>query len=152
MRSSAGFTLIESLIVVAVVGVLGAMTAPVVSAGLDRYEVISTSQQVAGVIRTTRLQSVGRNMILRVRFDFPDVGQFQVVDADDNAVGLVRQLDDDISFGDFTDLEFNTSGRLTSGVTAEIVLTNGDEAHDRTSVVSKNGQVELQTNANQAQD
>jgi len=152
MRNSAGFTLIESLLVVAVVGVLGAMTAPVVSAGLDRYEVISTSQQVAGVIRTTRLQAVGRNMILRVRFDFPEAGQFQVVDADDNAVGLVRLLDNDISFGDFTDLEFNTSGRLTSGVTAEIVLTNGDQAHDRTIAVSKNGQVEQQTNANQAQD
>jgi len=147
MRSAAGFTLIESLLVVAVIGILGAMTAPVVSAGIDRYEVISTSQQVSGVIRTARLQAVGRNMILRVRFDFPEAGQFQVVDADDNAVGLVRQLDDDITFGAFDDLEFSTSGRLTSGVAASIVITNGDVAHDRTIVVSKNGQVELQTTA-----
>jgi prepilin-type N-terminal cleavage/methylation domain-containing protein len=143
MRSSAGFTLIETLLVVALVGVLAGISAPVVSAGLDRYEVISTSQQIAGTIRTARLQAVGRNMILRVRFDFPEQGQYQIVDADDNAIGLAQTLDPDLSFGGFTDLEFTTAGRLTSGVAASIVLTNGDAAQDRTIVVSKNGQVEL---------
>jgi hypothetical protein len=59
----------------------------------------------------------------------------------------VQHLDDDIQFGDFTDLEFSTSGRLTSGVAASIVITNGDAANDRSVVVSKNGQVELHTHA-----
>jgi prepilin-type N-terminal cleavage/methylation domain-containing protein len=149
MRDSSGFTLIEALLVVAVIGVLAGMTAPVVSAGLDRYEVISTSQQVAGTIRSARYQAVGKNMILRVKFDFPEEGQFQIVDADDNAVGSVQYLDDDISFGDFTDLEFSTAGRLTSGVAASIVITNGDAAHDRTIAVSKNGQVELHTQSDE---
>ncbi len=143
MHRTAGFTLIETLLVVAMVSVLAGMTAPVVSAGLDRYEVISTSQQIAGTIRSARLQAVGRNMVLRVRFDYPDAGQFQIVDADGNPVGQVQYLDDDITFGDFTDLEFSTAGRLTSGVAASIVITNGDEAQNRTIAVSKNGQVEL---------
>lgn len=145
MRDSSGFTLIETLLVVAVIGVLAGITAPVVSAGMDRYEVISASQQVAGAIRTARYQAVGRNMVLRVRFDFPEPGQFQIVDADDNAVGTVQYLDDDISFGDFTDLEFSTAGRLTSGIETSVVVTNGDANHDRTIAVSKNGQVELHT-------
>jgi prepilin-type N-terminal cleavage/methylation domain-containing protein len=145
MRNSAGFTLIETLLVVAVISILAGMTAPAVSAGMDRYEVISASQQVAGTIRTARYQAVGKNMILKVRFDFPEVGQFQIVDADDNPVGVVQYLDDDIAFGDFTDLEFSTAGRLTSGVAASIVVTNGNAEHNRTVVVSKNGQVELHT-------
>ena len=145
MRDSAGFTLIETLIVVAMIGVLAGMTAPVVGAGIDRYEVISTSQQIAGTIRTARFQAVGKNMVLRVRFDYPDVGQFQIVDADDTTVGVVQYLDDDITFSDFTDLEFSTSGRLTSGVAASIVITNGDAEQNRAIVVSKNGQVELHT-------
>ncbi|MET0216000.1 MAG: type II secretion system protein, partial [Vicinamibacterales bacterium] len=121
MRDTAGFTIIETLLVVALISVLAGMTAPAVSAGMERYEVISASQQVAGTIRSARYQAVGKNMILKVRFDFPEAGQFQIVDADDNAVGLIQYLDDDIQFGDFTDLEFSTSGRLTSGVAASIV-------------------------------
>jgi prepilin-type N-terminal cleavage/methylation domain-containing protein len=147
MRNTAGFTLIEALVVMALISVLAGMTAPAVSAGIDRYEVISASQQVAGTIRTARYQAVGKNMILRVRFDYPEAGQFQIVDADDAAIGLVQYLDDDIQFGDFTDLEFSTSGRLTSGVAATIVITNGDADQNRTVVVSKNGQVELHTQA-----
>ena len=128
MRNTAGFTLIEALVVMALISVLAGMTAPTVSAGMERYEVISASQQVAGTIRSARYQAVGKNMILKVRFDYPDAGQFQIVDADDTAVGSVQNLDDDIQFGDFTDLEFSTSGRLTSGVAASIVITNGDAA------------------------
>jgi prepilin-type N-terminal cleavage/methylation domain-containing protein len=147
MRNTAGFTLIEALVVMALISVLAGMTAPAVSAGMDRYEVISASQQVAGTIRSARYQAVGKNMILKVRFDYPDAGQFQTVDADDAAIGSVQYLDDDIQFGDFTDLEFSTSGRLTSGVAASIVITNGDEDQNRMVVVSKNGQVELHTQA-----
>ena len=147
MRDTAGFTIIETLLVVALISVLAGMTAPAVSAGIDRYEVISASQQVAGTIRTARYQAVGKNMILKVRFDYPEAGQFQIVDADDAAIGSVQYLDDDIQFGDFTDLEFSTSGRLTSGVAATIVITNGDADQNRTVVVSKNGQVELHTHA-----
>jgi prepilin-type N-terminal cleavage/methylation domain-containing protein len=145
MRNAAGFTIIETLLVVALISVLAGMTAPAVSAGIDRYEVISASQQVAGTIRSARYQAVGKNMILKVRFDFPADGQYQIVDADDIAVGSIQYLDDDIQFGDFTDLEFSTSGRLTSGVAASIVITNGDADQNRTVVVSKNGQVELHT-------
>jgi prepilin-type N-terminal cleavage/methylation domain-containing protein len=147
MRNTAGFTLIEALVVMALISVLAGMTAPVVSAGMERYEVISASQQVAGTIRSARYQAVGKNMILKVRFDFPAVGQFQIVDADDAAIGLVQSLDNDVQFGAFTDLEFSTSGRLTSGVAASIVITNGNVDHNRTVIVSKNGQVELHTQA-----
>jgi prepilin-type N-terminal cleavage/methylation domain-containing protein len=147
MRDTAGFTLIETLMVVAIIGILAGFTAPAVSAGMDRYELISASQQIAGTIRSARYQAVGKNMILKVRFDYPEAGQFQIVDADDTAMGSVQYLDDDIEFGDFTDLEFSTSGRLTSGVAATIVITNGDADQNRAVVVSKNGQVELHTHA-----
>jgi prepilin-type N-terminal cleavage/methylation domain-containing protein len=147
MRDTAGFTIIETLLVVALISVLAGMTAPAVSAGMERYELISASQQIASTIRSARYQAVGKNMILKVRFDYPEAGQFQIVDADDTAMGFVQYLDDDIEFGEFTDLEFNTSGRLTSGVAASIVITNGDDDQNRSVVVSKTGQVELHTQA-----
>lgn len=151
MHNSSGFTLIETMLVVALVGVLAGIAAPAVAAGMDRYEVISASQQVASTIRSARYQAVGKNMVLRVRFDYPEAGQYQIVDEDDNAVGTVKYLDDDISFGDFTDLEFSTAGRLTSGVATSLVVTNGDANHDRTIAVSRNGQVELHTQSDDAE-
>ena len=141
---SAGFTLIEALIVMALVSVLAGATAPTVAAGLERYEIISAGQQIVSTIRAARLQAVSKNMILRVRFNFPEDGQYQIVDAADAAVGQVLSLDDDINFGDFADVEFTTSGRLNDVAPVSVAVTNGHEEFDRTVTVSTSGQVRLE--------
>ena len=141
---TAGFTLIEALIVMALVSVLAGATAPTVAAGLERYEIISAGQQIVSTIRTARLQAVSKNMILRVRFDFPEDGQYQIVDADDDAIGQVHTLDDDISFGDFADVEFTTSGRLNDVAPVSVAVTNGHAEFDRTITISTSGQVRLE--------
>jgi hypothetical protein len=109
---------------------------------LKRYELITASQQVVSTIRSARLQAVSKNMVLKVRFDFPEGGQYQVVDAADMAVGGVQSLSGDITFGGFTDVEFTTAGRLAAPIT--ITVSNGEEAQDRTISVSASGQVRLQ--------
>jgi hypothetical protein len=111
---------------------------------MERYEIISAGQQIVSTIRAARLQAVSKNMILRVRFNFPEDGQYQIVDADDAAVGQVRSLDDDISFGDFADLEFTTSGRLNDVAAVSVAVTNGNVEFDRTITVSTSGQVRLE--------
>jgi prepilin-type N-terminal cleavage/methylation domain-containing protein len=138
-----GFTLIEILIVTAVIGVLAATTVPAIAAGMARYEVLSATQQVASTIRTARFQAVGKNMILRVRFDFPAAGQYQIVDEDDAAVGGVQLLDTDLTFSDFDDIEFTTAGRLNAASAQSIVLTDGHEEFDRTITVSTSGRVTI---------
>ena len=141
----AGFTFIELLIVVALVSVLAGISAPTVAAGMERYEIISAGQQIVSTIRAARLQAVSKNMILRVRFNFPADGQYQIVDADDTAIGEVRSLDDDITFGaDVADVEFTTSGRLNDVAPVSVAVTNGHEEFDRTVTVSTSGQVRLE--------
>lgn len=135
-----GFSLIELMIVVALVAVLVGTTVPAMAGAMRRYELTTTSQQVVSTIRAARLQAVGRNMVLRVRFDFPAAGQYQVVDAADNAIGLVQSLADSVTFGAVADVQFNTSGRLA----APMAITVSNDDQTSTISVSASGQVRLQ--------
>jgi prepilin-type N-terminal cleavage/methylation domain-containing protein len=136
-----GFSLIELMIVVGLVAVLVGTTVPAMAGAIKQYELLTTGQQIVSTVRAARLQAVGRNMVLKVRFDFPADGQYQVVDAADAAVGLPQALGDDITFGAFADVEFTTAGRLAAPVT--ITVANEDE-RTRTISVSASGQVRLQ--------
>lgn len=145
MRQAAGFTLIEILIVVALISVLAGTAAPIVAEGIRQYAINSAGQQVASTIRAARFQAVARNQTLAVRFDYPAAGQYQVVDTatPPNAVGEVQRLPDGITFGvGFTNLQISNAGRMTAA--SNIVVTNGSAEHDRTIVVSTSGRIQLQ--------
>lgn len=145
MRSHAGFTLIEALIVLGLVGVLAGASAPVVAGGISRYNLTTASQQVASTIRAARFQAVGRNMDLDVRFNFPADGQYQVVEDDGDVVGAVQTLPAGVRFNpDPGDVEIEESGRMETGICpCAITVTNGDVAQDRTINVTQAGRVQL---------
>jgi prepilin-type N-terminal cleavage/methylation domain-containing protein len=140
-RTAAGFSLIEILVVVALFSVLAATSAPAIQAGMQRYAVVSASQEVASTIRAARFQAVGSNRILRVRFNCPSPGKFRVVEylaaATDAAAdrcalsaypfppgdtdpatlpnldGAVQVLPSGMTFGAASDLQIATDGRVT---------------------------------------
>lgn len=141
-----GFSLIELMIVAGLIAVLAGMAAPTIVAGMRVYPVISASQQVVGTIRTARNQAVGKNVILRVRFNSPAVGQYRIVDTAGAVVGGVHFLPDGADFGAVSsDIEIDTSGRMSpfgaGAMPATIVLTNGTQ--NRTITVSASGRVQL---------
>jgi len=144
---SDGYSLVEIMIVVGLVAVFAAMTAPVMSGAMRRYSLITASQQVVSTIRAARYQAVGKNIILRVRFNSPAARQYRVVDAAEVTVGSVNFLPDGASFGAISgDVEISTAGRVTAlagALPATIVVTNGDNAQNRTITVSASGRVQL---------
>jgi len=143
MRSASGFTLIEIMIVVAVIGILAGMSAPIVSSAMDRYDIIAAGQQVASTVRAGRFQAIARNDTLRVRFDYPAAGQYQVVDTANVKVGEIQRLADGVTFGDGTaDVQIDAEGRALAPST--ITVTNGNADYDRTITVSTSGRVQLQ--------
>ena len=77
---------------------MAGVAAPSIDAGMRRYSLITASQQVVSTIRSARNQAIGRNAILRVRFDYPATGQYQVLDAADAAVGSVQFLPEGANF------------------------------------------------------
>jgi len=139
-----GFSLVEIMIVVGLVAILAAIAVPSVTGAMQQYELLTSGQQVVSTIRAARIQAVSRNQVLKVRFNFPAAGQYQVVDAVDAAVGQVQTLagTGNITFGAFTDVQFTTAGRLAAPIV--INVTNGTLAQNRIINVSASGQVRLQ--------
>lgn len=143
-----GFSLIELMIVVALVAVLAGIAVPQLAGAMTRYALINASQQVVSTIRNARVQAVGKNRVARVRFNFPAAGQYQVLDSADAALGSVQILPNGAAFGVISgDVEFNTSGRAThvggGAAPVTIVMSNGTAAQNRTITISASGRVLL---------
>lgn len=141
-----GFSLIELMIVVGLIAVLTGISVPMIAAGMKRYSLISASQQVVSTIRSARNQAVGKNVSLRVRFNSPAAGQYQIVDTAGATVSGTQYLPEGADFdGVSGDIEINASGRVSpfggGAMPATIVVSNGDE--DRTITVSASGRVQL---------
>ena len=148
LRREGGFSLIELLIVVGLVATLAGIAVPAIAASMTRYALISASQQVVSTIRSARVHALTRNQTMRVRFNHPVDGQYQVLDSADAEVGEPQLLPDGADFGDVSgDIEFDSLGRAShvGGATAPvtIVVSNGDEDQDRTITISASGRVQL---------
>ena len=147
MRHAHGFSLIEALVTCALVSILAGISAPIVAGGIKVYVINSAGQQVASIVRGARFQAVARNAQMRVRFDYPADGQYQVVLNSDGttAAGQVNFLPSGVTFDSSTDVQIDTSGRMPAGAAeSTITVTNGDADMDRTITVSTSGRVQLQ--------
>jgi prepilin-type N-terminal cleavage/methylation domain-containing protein len=78
-RTSTGLSLIELMLVTALVAIISGISLPLVGAGMRRYAVIAAGQQVAGMLRSVRMQAVARNTTLNVHLDLAR-GTYQLVD------------------------------------------------------------------------
>jgi prepilin-type N-terminal cleavage/methylation domain-containing protein len=152
MRRTAGFTLIEILVAVAMVSILAGLTVPILAGAMDRYYIISAGQQVASTMRTARFQAVARNSRVRINVNSPAAGQYQteIWDAGTmawGALGEVQLLPTGISFGGvIVDVEIEPTGRPAAavGCPCTLTVTNGNAADDRTITISTSGRVQLQ--------
>ena len=140
-----GFSLVELMIVGAVIAVMASIAVPSIAGAMRQYGVTTASQEVATAIRSARVQAVGKNQQLHVDFEAAD-RSYQLQDAADQAIGPLLYLPVGIEFVDAdTDVEFNTSGRLQNPGLAPItiVVGNGDTAQNRTITVTASGRVQL---------
>jgi len=159
MQSSRGFTLLELLVVVAMIGILGAIGLPVLMDSSNRNAVWTASEQVASQVRQARLKAVSRNTPFRVRFNCPANRQFRVlrvtgVGAVDNAAnrcttylthdsGIVT-LPNNVDFGAVPTLEVNGRGQYSlpgGGVMPLTINVQYGNTHTRTFTVSITGQI-----------
>lgn len=77
MRSELGFTLIEAVIVVGLIGVTAAIAVPVFMESNARNRLWTASEQIGSTIRQTRLLAISQNTTYRVTFDCPSTGSLR---------------------------------------------------------------------------
>ena len=166
-----GFSLIDIMFVVLLLGVLMAVTVPGATTASRRYHLLAATREVAAQVRVARLRAVTSNRTIRVRFNCPAAGQYRVVEVVNNAAidnaadrcssttypypdpnpaalpdldGPVMVLPGGVTFGGIQDLDIAPTGRvtaLTGALPATIGVTNSYETRNLT--VSATGRVQV---------
>ena len=159
MKSNRGFSLVDILVTLGLMGVLGAAAIPKMSSAVSRNQLWTGAETIAGQIRTARLAAISRNSKFRVRFDCPSTGRMRVLavtgDASiDNASnrcsttvtndGPEILMPARVSFGTVPTLEINNRGTVspaTGTMPVSIVVSYGGINATRTVVVTNTGRI-----------
>lgn len=165
MRSDRGFTLIEVMVVVALIGILAAIGLPVLTESTNRNAVWTASEQIGSQVRQARLKAITRNQPFRVTFDCPAVGQYRVLAfqddplIDDAADRCSQTYEHDsgiytmpvnVSFGAVPTLHVNGRGIYSivgdpSPMPDTTITVQFGSTHSRDLTVSSTGQITFET-------
>jgi len=154
-RLDVGFTTLELMVVVAVVGVLVAAGLPVIGGAVDRFTLNNAARGLGADIRSTRWSAVAKNRTMILRFNCPAPNEYRLVEFTGNAAidnapdrcseaaypfpdpnpgaapdadGPIIRLPRGVRFTRTADTQFDANGRLTSLLAPiTIEVTNGRE-------------------------
>jgi prepilin-type N-terminal cleavage/methylation domain-containing protein len=79
VRSERGYTLIEMLIVVAMIGIASAIAVPVFIESNARSAMWTGSERIGATIRQARLRAISTNTAYRVAFNCPSAGDLRLL-------------------------------------------------------------------------
>ena len=82
----AGFSLIDVLIVLALIGILSGIAVPLIGNLAESLKLGTNTREVERVLQEARLKSVTSNRPIRVRFNCPVAGEYRMVELIGSAV------------------------------------------------------------------
>lgn len=75
-----GFTLIDILVTIMVLGIIFAMTVPTMVASLDRLKLGQAVREVEREIHMAKSRAVSKGRVMRMRFNCPAAGQYRITE------------------------------------------------------------------------
>jgi len=80
VRRDCGFSIVELLVVIAVIAIVGGMSVPPILNSLRTMQLNASVRDVQSELQTARLKAVSINRPMRVRFNCPAASQFRMVE------------------------------------------------------------------------
>ena len=80
LSSRAGFSLIDLIAVVALLGIVAAIGFPVLTAGLERQRLGQAAREVERELNAAKQRAIGNNRSMRLRFNCPTPGVYRIVE------------------------------------------------------------------------
>ncbi|MBK5299350.1 MAG: prepilin-type N-terminal cleavage/methylation domain-containing protein [Vicinamibacteria bacterium] len=81
-----GFTLLELLVVVALISIVAGMAVPAITSTSAQMRLANAARQVERELQTARMKAVRADRVMRVRFNCPATGEYRMVEL----LGTVR--------------------------------------------------------------
>jgi prepilin-type N-terminal cleavage/methylation domain-containing protein len=79
-RQQRGFTLVDMVAVVAIIGIVSAVSIPPLMNAADRMRLGQAAREVEREMQTAKSRAVGKSRPMRIRFNCPEVGQYRIVE------------------------------------------------------------------------
>lgn len=116
-----GFTFMEILLVVMLIGMIAALVVPISMGTIDRVEQATSVRKVTSILRSARSEAISHKAPVAFHADM-DTSQYWVANLRTEATSDAYELDDDIHFAEFTDGD----ARVQDGIFSIIFYPQGN--------------------------
>jgi prepilin-type N-terminal cleavage/methylation domain-containing protein len=78
--SARGFTLIDTIAVVAIIGIVSAIAVPTMISAVDSTRLAQSAREVERELQIAKSRAVGKGRPIRIRFNCPDAGMYRITE------------------------------------------------------------------------